>query len=148
MTREELASLSPDQLRALVLQDQDRIAQLSERVAHLEAQLAARANAAADTRAVPPATPMPPLEKVANPLQVDALLVTAEHQRHHRHRHRAWHERFLRWLFPGNLQLRKYLLIVFAVLLLAVLLGLFVAQNLNKRSDPVPAGYLISHVVG
>ncbi|MBI3914318.1 MAG: hypothetical protein HY327_09070 [Chloroflexi bacterium] len=145
MTREELALLSSDQLLALALQDQDRIVQLSERVARLEAQLTEHAEPAAFLP-IPPASLIPPLE-VETQLPVDPSLVTVEHKRHHRRRHRAWHERFLRWLFPGNLQLRKYLFIVFIVLLLSVLLGLFVAQNLNQ-SAPVPAGFLISHIVG
>lgn len=132
MTRDELTNLSADQWIALALQSQETIQELQMRISQLEGHTTS-ASAPGQTSAAPTAS----------------AVAFSDRKRARRHRHRPWYRKVWRAFFPGNLSVRRYLVIVLVVLLLAVLLGLFVAQNSSRggSSEPAPAGYVVSWIV-
>jgi len=123
MTSEELRNLSIPQLVLLVLQSQETITQLQARVAELEKRSVVdipKLASGATTR-IPIAPTLPTLAKVV----------------HHHHRHRRWYKRLWRALFPDPLRARQYLVIILIMIILAVLMGLYIAVTMMTSGGAV-----------
>ncbi len=121
MTAEELTKLTVQQLATLVVQAQETIAQLQARIAELES--------------VSLDSPKPVSSDAAPIPVVCATSAEAEGIRHRHHHKRRWYKRLWRAIFPANSK-RQYLLIILVMIFLALVLGMFIAESMNRVVPP------------
>ncbi|CAG0945992.1 hypothetical protein ANRL1_02696 [Anaerolineae bacterium] len=122
MTAEELTKLTVQQLATLVVQSQETIAQLQARIAKLES--------------VSPDSLKPASSDAAPILVMRATSADAEGIRHRHHHKRSWYRRLWRAIFPANSSKRQYVLIILVMILIALVLGMFIAESMNRVVPP------------